>query len=89
MYAFPGMLIGPAQEAGISIPPDIENYTPNDFPHWHVFITAQLGKPLPSPTAGWHNAKMIAGIETEKLKKMTFKDLVKAGFAVGSSYDFP
>lgn len=89
MYAFPPMLVPPAEAAGIAIPPDIKNYNPKDFPHWHVFLLAQLGQPMPYATAGWANAKMIAALEVKKLKKMTFNDLVEAGFAVGSSYDYP
>jgi len=83
MLAFPGMLVGPAQEAGIKVPPDPDNFKPDKFPHFHVFCAAQLGQSMPSWTSHWSNAKIVAGIPKAKLKTITFKELYDLGFEVG------
>ncbi|KKL18081.1 hypothetical protein LCGC14_2479110 [marine sediment metagenome] len=83
MIAFPEILATAAKEAGISVPDDLENYKSEDFPHWDVYVTVQLGAPMPSPTAHWENAKVIAGIPADDIMKVTYEHLQELGLAVG------
>lgn len=83
MIALPSILIGPAKEAGMKTPPDADNFKGKDFPHFAVFCGVQLGSPLPHPTAHWGNAKVVAAVPEDKIRTVTFNQLVAAGLAVG------
>lgn len=83
MIAYPEMLVGPAEEAGIKVPSDVENYNVSQFPHWHMFCLIQLGAPMPHWTAHWENAKVISQIPETDLKKITFDDLESMGIQLG------
>lgn len=83
MIAFPMMLMAPAQEAGIKVPPDADDFDRNEYPHFAVFLTMQLGASMPSPTAHWENAKVVAGISEDKIRSITPQDLFDAGFQIG------
>jgi hypothetical protein len=80
MVAFHGMLAGPAVSAGIKLPEDLENYNTEEYPHWEVYCLLQLCRPLPYPAAHWDNAKIIASIPDDKIKKVTIAELVTFGF---------
>lgn len=83
MLAYPEMLVGPAQEAGIEVPADVNNFVADDFPHFAVYLGVQLGSPLPFPTAHWDNAKVVAAVPADKIRTATLNDLRVAGLAVG------
>ncbi len=83
MFSFPEMLISPAKKAGMSVPDNVEDYNKEEFPHWFVYCSLQLGTAMPSPTAPWENAKVIAAIDVDVLKTMPFTDFVNAGFSAG------
>jgi hypothetical protein len=83
MLVFDGMLVEPAKQAGISVPEDLECYDPNEFPHWDVFRKVQLGAPMPDFTAHWDNAEVIAAIPEDKIREVTYDDLLERGLAVG------
>lgn len=90
MIAFPGMLLGPAHEAGIKTPPDNvvdddNKFDPQEYPHWMVFCNLQLGSSMPTPTAHWENAKVIAAIPEDKIRTMTYQDIMELGFQIGNS----
>jgi hypothetical protein len=82
MIALPEMLIKPAQDAGITVPPekDAETYEPDKYPLFHLFCLAQIGRSLPSPISHWTNAHVIARVPHSKIKKITMKTLEKMGF---------
>jgi hypothetical protein len=80
MIAFIEMLVEPAKKAGMNVPSDVDNYDKNDFPHFWVLCTLQLGRPMPSMGCHWDNAKVIADIDLERLKTMTVEDFHNAGF---------
>lgn len=84
MIAFASMLVHPAQEAGIRVPPNPERYWRKKWIKWHVFLNVQLGASLPFPSAHWENAKIIAGIDEDRLKRMTFADLIAVGLHVST-----
>ena len=80
MIGFPEMLIGPAEQAGMATPEDAEDYDANSFPHWHVYLSVQLGTGLPYPSAHWDNARVVASIPEDRIRKVTMADLFAAGF---------
>lgn len=82
MIAFPFMLVGPAQQAGILTPPDPENYEPNEFKHWHLFRMVQLGQSMPSPDSHWENAKIIAALPEDDVTTITWEVLKIKGIQV-------
>jgi hypothetical protein len=91
MIALATMLVGPAEDAGIEVPPELKNESGKEewdaekYPRFTLFASAQLGQPMPSPTSHWDNAKVIAAIPEAKLKKITMKQLISRGFEVGCS----
>jgi hypothetical protein len=87
MLAFPEMLLGAAEEAGMKVPPDANDFKGEEYPHFAVFCGVQLGSPMPHSTAHWDNAKVIAAVPEDKIRNVTFNDLVAAGLAVG--YPWP
>lgn len=64
-------------------PENINGYDKSLYPHWHVFVTIQLGAPMPVPTAHWENAEIIAQIPEDKITTVTAKDLMEMGVAIG------
>lgn len=81
MIAFPGMLVRPAEEAGMKVPPDPDEFTPTDFPHFYAFCVMQLGRPiLNGMTSHWENAKIIASVPEDKILAITPADLFDMGF---------
>lgn len=81
MIAFAAMLVSPAEKAGIKVPPDVETYDANEFPYWHVFTSMQLGTAMPTPSAHWDNAHVIAAVPVERIRKVTAADLLASGFS--------
>lgn len=82
MIAFEGLLVGPAREAGIEVPPDPEKYRPIDFVHFHVFCNVQLGAPIQSAETPLHNARVIAQLTADEARTITFKRLLDLGLSV-------
>lgn len=85
MIAFPELLVEPARKAGIKIPDDLVDYVADDYPHWHVYCIMQLGTPMPTFTAHWQNARIIAKIPQDKINLVTADKIIKMGFAIGFS----
>lgn len=88
MFAFPEMLIAPAKNAGINVPDDVNDYDMDKYPHWHVYSLVQLGAPMPWPGAAFDNASLIASLSEEKIKSVTYDDLIDKGLAIGHSYNY-
>ena len=79
--AFPIMLVPHAKAAGMKVPEDVDEFDGNDFPHFHVFCNAQLGRPIPNwGSTVSDNAKVIAEIPDDKINKVTFGGLCEKGF---------
>jgi len=85
MIAFPSMLIYPAKNAGMKVPEDADNYDPNEFPHFHVFCTVQIGAPHPYAGCHFDNAKIIAALSDKEIKEITYEELMDNGFQIGYS----
>ena len=77
------MLIRPAQEAGMKVPSDANDFEIEKYPHFVVYCAVQLGQSMPSWTSHWSNAKVVAAVPKSKILTVTFNDLVAAGLAVG------
>ena len=83
MLAFPNMLIGPSEKAGMKVPPDADKFDPNEYPHFQVYLNCQLGAALPFPAAYWQNAEIVAAVPKDKIKTITYTELLEQGFSVG------
>lgn len=83
MIAIADALVPAAVDAGIKVPDDLDNYVKEDFPHWFIFTTLQLGQAMPRPGVHWHNAEIIAALPEDQLRTFTVSDYVNAGFEAG------
>lgn len=83
MLAFPEMIVDAANQAGIKVPPNINNYNAKEYVKWHIFCATQLGSPMPSPGCHYENAKVIAELTEEEAKTITFPQLEEKGFQIG------
>lgn len=81
MLAFPDMLIPAAEAAGMKTPQDADDFSAEEFVHFQVFCNAQLGRAMEWEEP-WENAKVIAAIPEEELKKMTLEKLIEKGLRV-------
>jgi len=81
MLAFRSMLIEPAKKAGMSVPNDAENFSSDLFPHFRVFCNMQIGRPMPTPSCHWDNAKIIAAIPDDKIKIICLPEIEQLGYA--------
>lgn len=79
MIAFTEMLVPAAQEAGMAVPPDPDDYDRDQFPHFFVFESVQIGASMPDFQAHWDNAKIIAAIPEDRIRKVTFDQLRRKG----------
>lgn len=85
MIAFPGLLTAPAEVAGMKVPPDPDNFDPEEYPHFSVFLKVQLGAPMPDPSAHWENAKVVASVPEDKIHMVTYQELLDAGLSIDFS----
>lgn len=81
MMAFPGMLVGAAEQAGMSVPADPTSFDAEQFPHFHVFCTVQLGRAM-RPGEHWGNADVVQGVPLDKIKEVTLAELIDRGLQI-------
>ena len=79
MIIYPSQLIPAAEEAGMKVP-SLEEFDPEQYPHFAVFCNAQLCRPLTSWNEHWENAKVVASITEDKIKLITPVELTARGF---------
>jgi len=83
MLVFPGMIAESARQAGMKVPADPDGkWSPEDYPHFHVFCNMQLCRSLADFGAHWDNAKVIAALSDEDVRKVTKDDLISRGFVI-------
>jgi hypothetical protein len=82
MFAFPGMLVEAAIKAGMKVPNDPDSFDANEYPHFLVFCTVQLGTSMPYPGVHFDNAKVVASIPNDQITKVTLSDLISAGLCI-------
>lgn len=81
MLAFPSMLTSAAEQAGMKFPSDPDDFSPEEFPHFQVFCSVQLGRRMNDLSEHWDNAKVIAAIPDEEIKKVSLDDLIDRGLS--------
>lgn len=81
MLAFPSMLTSAAEQAGMKFPSDPDDFSPEEFPHFQVFCSVQLGRRMNHLSEHWDNAKVIAAIPDEEIKKVSLDDLIDRGLS--------
>lgn len=79
MIAFATMLAQPAEQAGIKLPPDTENFDPFEYPHWTVYRKWQIGRAMPWPGIHFENAKIIAAVPDDVITTITQEELHERG----------
>ena len=80
MIVIPSALVPAAEDAGIKVPENLEDFDSDKYPHWHVFMSAQLGVSMPSPGCHFENAKIIAALSDKEVLTITMKQLRAKGF---------
>lgn len=83
MFMFPGMFYNHIKDSKLKMPEDFENYNPEDYPHFHVFMLTHLGLPI-NITALKDNANIIAEIPEDAIKSVTIIDLMEKGVVFGT-----
>lgn len=82
MLAFPSMLINAANSAGIKTPDNPDEYNAAEFPHFYVFCQLQLCKRMGDWQEHWRNARVIALVPDDEIRKISAAELVeKYGFS--------
>lgn len=84
MIAFVEMLIPAAEQVGMKVPHDPEDYEAANFPHFYVYERMQIGAAIPYAGAHWDNAKVIADIPDDRIKKVMFADIIALGFHIST-----
>ena len=70
MFMFPGMFYNHIKDSKLKMPEDFENYDPEKYPHFHVFILTHLGQPI--------------DIAENAIKSVTLNDLIEKGVVFGT-----
>lgn len=83
MFMFPGMFYNYIKDSRLKMPDDFEDYNPEEYPNFHVFMFIHLGRPL-DIVALEDNAKIIADISEDIIKSVTLNDLMKRGVVFGT-----
>lgn len=83
MFMFPGMFYNHIKDSKLKMPDDFENYNPEEYPNFHVFMLTHLGQ-LIDITELKDNANIIADISEDDIKSVSFSDLLEMGVVFGS-----
>lgn len=78
MLIFPEMIAVHAEEAGMKVPDDCDDFKSDDFPHFQVFCNWQLCRAMDWDEPS-HNAQIIAEIPEEEILTLTFEGLLAKG----------
>ncbi len=74
MLSLDDMLVRFAREAGIAVPPDLDAYDEESFPHWKVYTVMQLGRPV-GGESHLLNAQAIAAIPNDRIRQVPTSEL--------------
>jgi hypothetical protein len=77
-FAFPEMLVPHIKTTNLKIPEKLDDYDPEEYPHWHVYLNTHLGYCYPLDVFTY-NAEIISAIPEEKTKNVTIQDLINLG----------
>lgn len=81
MLAFPSMLTSAAEQAGMKFPSDPDDFSPEEFPHFHVFCAVQLGRRMGQLNEHWDNAKVVAAVSDDDIRSISLADLIDNGLS--------
>jgi hypothetical protein len=79
MIASKELLVSVAQQAGMSIPANLEVFDTYQFPHWTIFWRLQTDRPFMDWREPLRNAEIINQIPFDKLIHMNWEDFEEAG----------
>lgn len=79
MLAFPGMLVPFAKSTGMKVPKNPDNFDANKYPHFYVYRAIQIGRPIVRNTSHAENARIIAEIPEDKIRLVSFSELLEMG----------
>ena len=82
-FVFPEMFRNHIDNSNLKLPDDFENFDPEEFPHFNVFILTHLGNIFDVNDLR-ENANIIANIPEEDIRKVSYNDLI----AMGVSFSF-
>jgi hypothetical protein len=68
----------------IKQPENYENFNPDEYPHFNVFMITHLGNAF-DPDNLKENADIIASIPDEQIRKVTYNDLIEMGVTFSCS----
>ena len=77
-FFFPEMFRNHIDNSNLKLPKDFENFDPEKFPHFNVFILTHLGNTFDVNDLK-ENANIIASIPEENIRKVSYKDLIAMG----------
>jgi hypothetical protein len=83
-FAFPEMFRTHIEDSNLKLPDSFEHYNPEEYPHFHVFMTLHLAQTIDVFTLK-DNANVIAAISDTDIKKVTIDQLVKNGLWIECS----
>ncbi len=79
MIASKELLVSVAQQAGMQVPENLEQFDTYQFPYWTIFWMLQGDRPFMSWREPLRNAEIINGIPYDKLIHMNWEDFEKEG----------
>ena len=79
MFAFPTMIVIPAEKAGMKVPPNPDDFDRDIYPHFSVFCAVQLHRELVYWGEAWDNANIIVRLSDVEIRSMTLSDLISIG----------
>lgn len=82
MFCFADMFRTHIKDSKLEMPEDFENYNPEEYPHFHVFMLTHLAQPI-CIEALEENANIIAEIPMENIKTVTYEQLEGMGVEFG------
>ncbi|MDD4779180.1 MAG: hypothetical protein PHT02_01060 [Tissierellia bacterium] len=79
VFCFTGMFLNHIEGLGLKLPEDLDNYNPVEYPHYHVFMTLHLARPI-DVSSLHYNAELIANLSDEEIRTVTLESLINKGF---------
>ena len=83
MFARPRMFITHIKDTKLKIPDDPDNYDPEEFPRYHMFMTIHLCQTIDVYSLE-NNAKIFSEIKDEEIETVTIGDLIKRGLYIAN-----
>ena len=82
MFCFNGMFKPYIENSNLKMPDDFDNYNPNEYTHFHVFLLTHLCRYIDVAYLE-ENANIIANIPNEQIMYVTLDELMNLGISFG------